>query len=48
MTSFMEAHRKGYLHLVRDSMALSGKKPKIERIGEADKPTSYAAEEVKP
>ena len=45
-TSFMEARGEGFLNLVRDSMALSGKKPKIERIGEAVKLTIYAAEEV--
>jgi ATP-dependent DNA helicase RecG len=47
-TSFMEARGEGFLNLVRDSMALSGKKPKIERIGEAVKLTIYAAEEVEP
>ena len=45
-TSFMEARGEGFLNLVRDSEALSGKKPKIERIGEAVKLTIYAAEEV--
>jgi predicted HTH transcriptional regulator len=43
-TSFMEARGEGFLNLVRDSMWLSGKKPKIERIGEAVKLTIYAAE----
>jgi ATP-dependent DNA helicase RecG len=47
-TSFMEARGEGFLNLVRDSMALSGKKPKIERIGEAVKLTIYAAEELDP
>jgi ATP-dependent DNA helicase RecG len=41
-TSFMEARGEGFLNLVRDSEALSGKKPKIERIGEAVKLTIYA------
>jgi len=43
-TSFMEARGEGFLNLVRDSEALSGKKPKIERIGEAVKLTIYASE----
>lgn len=43
-TSFMEARGEGFLNLVRDSMWLSGKKPKIERIGEAVRLTIYAAE----
>jgi ATP-dependent DNA helicase RecG len=43
-TSFMEARGEGFLNLVRDSEALSGKKPKIERIGEAVKLTIYAAQ----
>lgn len=43
-TSFMEARGEGFLNLVRDSEALSGKKPKIERIGEAVKLTLFAAE----
>lgn len=43
-TSFMEARGEGFLNLVRDSRALSGKKPKIERIGEAVKLTIYAAD----
>jgi len=42
-TSFMEARGEGFLNLVRDSEALSGKRPKIERIGEAVKLTIYAA-----
>ena len=42
-TSFMEARGEGFLNLVRDSEALSGKKPKIERIGEAVKLTIYAS-----
>lgn len=43
-TSFMEARGEGFLNLVRDSEALSGKRPKIERIGEAVKLTIYAAD----
>ncbi|MFC1896839.1 ATP-binding protein [Thermodesulfobacteriota bacterium] len=42
-TSFMEARGEGFLNLVRDSQALSGIRPKIERIGEAVKLTIYAA-----
>lgn len=42
----MEARGEGFLNLVRDSEALSGKKPKIERIGEAVKLTIYASESV--
>ena len=42
-TSFMEARGEGFLNLVRDSEALSGIRPKIERIGEAVKLTVYAA-----
>jgi len=42
-TSFMEARGEGFLNLVRESEALSGKRPKIERIGEAVKLTIYAA-----
>jgi len=38
----MEARGEGFLNLVRDSETLSGKKPKIERIGEAVKLTIYA------
>jgi hypothetical protein len=40
----MEARGEGFLNLVRDSEALCGKKPKIERIGAAVKLTIYAAE----
>jgi predicted HTH transcriptional regulator len=43
-TSFMEARGEGFLNLVRDSEALSGKKPRIQRIGEAVKLAIYAAE----
>lgn len=43
-TSIMEARGEVFLNLVRDSVALSGKKPKIERIGETVKLTIYAAE----
>ena len=42
-TSFMEARGEGFLNLVRDSEALSGKRPKIEQIGQAVKLTVYAA-----
>ncbi len=42
-TSFMEARGEGFLNLVRDSETLSGKKPKIERIGEAVKLTIFSA-----
>lgn len=42
-TSFMEARGEGFLNLVRDSEALSGKRPEIERIGDAVKLTIYAA-----
>jgi len=42
-TSFMEARGEGFLNLVRDSEALSGKRPKIERLGDAVKLTIYAA-----
>lgn len=42
-TSFMEARGEGFLNLVRDSEALSGKRPKIERIGEAVRLTIYSA-----
>ncbi|MFH0997396.1 MAG: ATP-binding protein [Pseudomonadota bacterium] len=42
-TSFMEARGEDFLNLVRESEALSGKRPKIERIGEAVKLTIYAA-----
>ena len=42
-TSFMEARGEGFLNLVRESEAVSGKRPKIERIGEAVKLTIYAA-----
>lgn len=41
-TSFMEARGEGFLNLVRDSEALSGIRPKLERIGEAVKLTIYA------
>jgi ATP-dependent DNA helicase RecG len=42
-TSFMEARGEGFLNLVRDSLALSGKRPEIKRIGEAVKLTIFAA-----
>lgn len=42
-TSFMEARGEGFLNLVRDSEALSGKMPKIEQIGQEVKLTIYAA-----
>jgi len=42
-TSFMEARGEGFLNLVRDSIALSGKRPEIKRIGEAVKLTIFAA-----
>lgn len=41
-TSFMEARGEGFLNLVRDSEALSGKRPEIKRIGQAVKLTLYA------
>ena len=41
-TSFMEARGEGFLNLVRDSLALSGKRPEIKRIGQAVKLTIYA------
>ena len=40
-TSFMEARGEGFLNLVRDSVALSGRRPEIKRIGEAVKLTIY-------
>ncbi|HIJ57298.1 MAG TPA: hypothetical protein HPQ03_14420 [Deltaproteobacteria bacterium] len=40
--SFMEARGEGFLNLVRDSLALSGKRPEIKRIGQAVKLTIYA------
>ena len=42
-TSFMEARGEGFLNLVRDSIAISGKRPEIKRIGEAVKLTIFAA-----
>lgn len=42
-SSFMEARGEGFLNLVRDSMRLSGRRPKLEQIGEATKLTIYAA-----
>lgn len=42
-TSFMEARGEGFLNLVRESKALSGRRPKIERIGESVRLTIYAA-----
>ena len=41
-TSFMEARGEGFLNLVRDSMALSKKRPEIKRIGQAVKLTIFA------
>lgn len=43
--SLMEARGEGFLNLVRDSERLSGRRPLLERIGEAVKLTIYAAEE---
>jgi ATP-dependent DNA helicase RecG len=42
-TSFMEARGEGFLNLVRDSETLSGKMPKIMRIGDAVRLTIYSA-----
>jgi ATP-dependent DNA helicase RecG len=42
-TSFMEARGEGFLNLVRESTELSGKRPEIERIGQAVKLTIFAA-----
>jgi len=42
-TSFMEARGEGFLNLVRDSIALSGKRPEIKRIGDGIKLTIFAA-----
>ena len=42
-TSFMEARGEGFLNLVRESTALSGRRPEIKRIGEAVKLTIFAA-----
>ncbi len=39
----LEARGEEFLNLVRDSEALSGKRPKIEQIGQAVKLTVYAA-----
>lgn len=41
-TSFMEARGEGFLNLVRDSLALSKKRPEIKRIGKAVKLTIFA------
>lgn len=41
-TSFMEARGEGFLNLVRDSTALSKKRPEIKRIGQAVKLTIFA------
>lgn len=41
-TSFMEARGEGFLSLVRESLALSGRRPDIRRIGQAVKLTVYA------
>ena len=38
----MEARGEGFLNLVRDSLALSGKCSEIKRIGQAVKLTIYA------
>lgn len=45
-TSFMEARGEGFLNLVRDSIALSGKRPKIEQIGDAVRLTLFSAFEA--
>ena len=42
-TSFMEARGEGFLSFVRDSMALSGKRPEIKKIGDAVKLIIFAA-----
>ncbi len=42
-TSFMEARGEGFLNLVRESMAVSGKRPEISRIGEAVKLIVFGA-----
>ena len=42
--SFMEARGEGFLNLVRDSVALSGRRPELEQIGDATKLTIYAAQ----
>jgi predicted HTH transcriptional regulator len=42
-TSFMEARGEGFLNLVRESIALSEKRPEIKQIGEAVKLTIFAA-----
>lgn len=44
--SLMEARGEGFLNLVRDSERLSGRRPKLERIGEAVKLSIYSAEEI--
>jgi len=41
-TSFMEAPGEGFLNQVHDSLALSGKRPEIKRIGQTVKLTIYA------
>ena len=44
--SFMEARGEGFLNLVRDSVALSGRRPELEQIGDATKLTIHAAKYV--
>ena len=41
--SYMEARGEGFLKLVRDSERLSGRRPRLEQIGDATKLTIYAA-----
>ena len=41
-TSFMEDRGEGRLNLVRDSLALSGERPEIKKIGQAVKLTINA------
>lgn len=43
-TSFMEARGEGFLNLVRDSVALGARRPKLEQIGSGIKLTIFAAE----
>ena len=42
-TSYMEARGEGFLKLVRDSERLSGRRPRLEQIGDATKLTIFAA-----
>ena len=41
--SYMEARGEGFLKLVRDSERLSGRRPRLEQIGDATKLTIFAA-----